>query len=63
MNLKRDRLLQINDTLSILHYELVRNVNDQSTVFDWFFNHYKETMVSKPDLQIQTMDKPASITR
>lgn len=45
-----DRLLQKNDTLSILHYELVKNNNDQSTVFDWFFNHYKETLVSKPDL-------------
>lgn len=48
--LREDKLLQINDTLSILHYELIRNENDQSTVFDWFFNHYKETVVNKPDL-------------
>ncbi|MEC0238380.1 DUF4007 family protein [Paenibacillus dokdonensis] len=45
-----DRLLQKNETLSILHYYLVRNQNDQSTVFEWFFNKYKETVVSKPDL-------------
>lgn len=45
-----DRLLQKNDTLSILHYKLVRNENDQSTVFEWYFNKFKETAVSKPDL-------------
>lgn len=45
-----DRLLQKNETLSILHYHLVRNENDQSTVFEWYFNKYKETTVSKPDL-------------
>ncbi|WP_336784701.1 DUF4007 family protein [Paenibacillus sp. MMO-177] len=45
-----DRLLQRNETLSILHYNLVRNTNDQATVFDWYFNKYKETSVSKPEL-------------
>jgi hypothetical protein len=46
----QDRLLQQNDTLSILHYNLVRNENDQSTVFEWYFSKYKETAVSKPEL-------------
>lgn len=45
-----DRLLQRNESLSILHYHLVRNRNDQSTVFHWFFNFYRETSVSKSDL-------------
>jgi len=45
-----DRLLQRNESLSILHYHLVRNRNDLSTVFGWYFNKYKETMVSKGDL-------------
>ncbi|MEX1029115.1 MAG: DUF4007 family protein [Paenibacillaceae bacterium] len=48
--LNQDKLSQTNDTLSILQYELIRNEHDQSTVFDWFFNHYKETVASKPDL-------------
>ncbi|UPK47127.1 DUF4007 family protein [Paenibacillus pabuli] len=45
-----DRLLQRSESLSILHYHLVRNRKDLSTVFDWYFNRYKETMVSKGDL-------------
>lgn len=45
-----DRLLQRNDTLSILHYHLVRNKKNLSTVFDWYFNKYKETIASKRDL-------------
>ncbi|MEC0174341.1 DUF4007 family protein [Paenibacillus favisporus] len=45
-----DKLLQRNETLAILHYHLTRNINDQSTVFEWYFNKYKETSVSKPDL-------------
>ncbi|MEV5029601.1 DUF4007 family protein [Paenibacillus sp. LPE1-1-1.1] len=45
-----DKLLQKNETLAILHYNLVQNANDQSTVFQWYFNIYKETSVSKPDL-------------
>lgn len=45
-----DRLLQRNDTLSILHYHLVRNRKNLSTVFNWYFNKYKETIVSKRDL-------------
>ncbi len=48
--LDSDRLLQRNESLSILHYHLVRNRKDLSTVFDWYFNKYKETMVSKRDL-------------
>lgn len=55
MIFEHDKILQLNDTLSILQYELVRNENDQSTVFDWFFNHYKETLVSKPDLHTSFM--------
>ncbi|MFD2670972.1 DUF4007 family protein [Marinicrinis sediminis] len=45
-----DRLLQRNESLSILHYHLVRNGNDLSTVFDWYFNKYRETIVGKRDL-------------
>lgn len=45
-----DRFLQRKETLAILHYNLVKNKNDQSTVFEWFFNKYKETFVSKPEL-------------
>lgn len=45
-----DRVLQYNSTLSILHYNLVTNSDDQSTVFDWFFNVYKETSFKKDDL-------------
>ncbi|MWC31087.1 DUF4007 family protein [Paenibacillus sp. MMS18-CY102] len=45
-----DKLLQRNETLAILHYNLIRNISDQSTVFDWYFNKYKETAVSKPEL-------------
>ncbi|NMI07776.1 DUF4007 family protein [Paenibacillus sp. SZ31] len=45
-----DRVLQHNVTLSILHYKLICNDNDQSTVFDWFFNTYKETAFKKVDL-------------
>lgn len=47
---QNDRLLQKSDSLAILHYHLVRNRNDQSTVFNWYFNRYRETSVSKPDL-------------
>ncbi|CAH1222951.1 hypothetical protein PAECIP111892_05244 [Paenibacillus auburnensis] len=47
---QNDRLLQKNETLAILHYHLVMNRNDYSTVFDWYFNRYRETSVSKPDL-------------
>ncbi|AIQ45036.1 hypothetical protein R70723_03295 [Paenibacillus sp. FSL R7-0273] len=47
---QHDRLLQKNESLAILHYHLVRNTNDYSTVFDWYFNRYRETSVSKPDL-------------
>ncbi|MFD3259579.1 DUF4007 family protein [Paenibacillus lentus] len=47
---ENDKLLQKGESLAILHYHLVRNEDDQSTVFEWYFNHYKETVVSKPDL-------------
>ncbi|CAM4158352.1 DUF4007 family protein [Saccharibacillus endophyticus] len=47
---ENDKLLQKPETLAILHYNLVRNKEDQSTIFEWFFNVYKETSVSKPDL-------------
>lgn len=47
---ERDRLLQLNDTLSILHYNLVRNSDNQSTVFEWYFNTYMETVTSKQEL-------------
>jgi hypothetical protein len=45
-----DRLLQKNDTVSILHYHLVRNSNDLATVFYWYFNIYKETVTQKVEL-------------
>lgn len=45
-----DRLLQKNDTVSILHYHLVRNSNDLATVFYWYFNIYKETITNKVEL-------------
>src|SRR5438045_411034 len=32
-----DRLLQKNETVSILHYHLVSNTNDLATVFYWYF--------------------------
>lgn len=47
---ENDKLLQKPETLAILHYNLVRNKEDQSTVFEWFFNVYKETSVTKSDL-------------
>lgn len=47
---KSDRLLQKNESISILHYHLVRNRKDLSTVFDWYFNKYKETTIGKRDL-------------
>lgn len=45
-----DRLLQHNDTLSILHYNLVRNWDDECTVFNWFYSVYTETVTSKQEL-------------
>lgn len=47
---KYDKLLQQNDTLSILHYNLVRNWDDECTVFNWFYNTYRETVTSKQEL-------------
>ena len=46
-----DRLLQKNETVSILHYHLVRNYNDLATVFYWYFNIYKETITQRPELK------------
>jgi len=46
-----DRLLQKNETVSILHYHLVCNHNDLATVFYWYFNVYKETLTQRPDLK------------
>lgn len=48
---KSDRLLQKNETVSILHYHLVRNKNDLATVFYWFFNVYKETITQRNELK------------
>lgn len=45
-----DRLLQKNDTVSILHYQLVRNREDLSTVFDWYFNIFKESVSQREAL-------------
>jgi hypothetical protein len=45
-----DRLLQRNDTVSILHYHLVRNRENLATVFDWYFNTYKETITQRDSL-------------
>jgi hypothetical protein len=46
-----DRLLQKNETVSILQYHLVRNNNDLATAFYWYFNIYKETITQRPDLK------------
>ncbi|NMD72293.1 DUF4007 family protein [Bacillus sp. DNRA2] len=46
----KDRLLQKNDTVSLLHYNLVRNKNDLATVFDWYFNDFKETITQRDSL-------------
>ncbi|MFP3845914.1 DUF4007 family protein [Priestia filamentosa] len=46
----KDRLLQKNDTISILHYQLVRNKEDLATVFDWYFNTYKESVSQRDGL-------------
>ncbi|WP_375005030.1 DUF4007 family protein [Bacillus velezensis] len=48
---KYDRLLQKNETVSILHYHLVRNDNDLATVFYWYFNIYKETITQRTELK------------
>ncbi|PGL72613.1 DUF4007 family protein [Bacillus sp. AFS055030] len=50
--LKHDRLLLVQDTASILHYQLVKNKEDRATIFDWFFNIYNETIVKRDDLEI-----------
>lgn len=47
---KNDRLLMKNDTISILHYNLVRNIDDQSTVFNWYFNIFEESVINKDNL-------------
>ncbi|MCV9885123.1 DUF4007 family protein [Metabacillus halosaccharovorans] len=49
----KDRLLQKNDTVSILHYHLVRNKDDLATVFNWYFNNYKETITQR-DILLKT---------
>ncbi|WP_409276141.1 DUF4007 family protein [Neobacillus sp. SCS-31] len=46
-----DRLLQRNETVALLHYNLIRNKNDLATVFYWFFNIYKETITQRPELK------------
>ncbi|WP_332696966.1 DUF4007 family protein [Halalkalibacter lacteus] len=46
----KDRLLQRNDSVSILHYHLVRNREDLATVFSWYFNTYKETITQRDSL-------------
>ncbi|RCW63392.1 DUF4007 family protein [Saliterribacillus persicus] len=62
----KDRLLQRNDTVSILHYQLVRNEDDLATVFEWFFNEYKETVTDRDSLLkafivwVNKNDKPVS---
>jgi hypothetical protein len=45
-----DRLLQKNETVSLLHYHLVRN-HELSTVFYWYFNIYKETVTQRTELK------------
>jgi hypothetical protein len=47
---ENDRLLQFNDTVAILHYNLVRNKEDLSTVFEWYFNKYIETKAKKDEI-------------
>lgn len=46
----KDRLLQRNDTISILHYHLILNQNDLATIFDWYFNIYQETISQRESL-------------
>ncbi|WP_059170468.1 DUF4007 family protein [Bacillus sp. FJAT-27445] len=46
-----DRLLQRNETVALIHYNLIRNKNDLATVFYWFFNIYKETITQRPELK------------
>ncbi|RAT00499.1 hypothetical protein A6E27_24960 [Bacillus cereus] len=47
---RSDRLLRKKETVSILHYQLVRNKGDLSTVFDWYFNIYKENVSQRESL-------------
>lgn len=49
--LEKDRLLEKQGTIAILHSELLLNTNDTSTVFNWFFTKYKETVTTKTELK------------
>ena len=47
---KNDRLLQNNNTVSLLHYHLIRNKENLATVFDWYFNEFKEMITQRDTL-------------
>ena len=48
---ERDRLLEKKSTVAILHSELLLNVGDTATVFNWFFTKYKETVTTRAELK------------
>jgi hypothetical protein len=47
----KDRLLERPSTIAILHSELLLNLGDTATVFNWFFTQYNETSTTKADLK------------
>ncbi|MDE5414181.1 DUF4007 family protein [Alkalihalobacterium chitinilyticum] len=46
---KYDKFIQFNDTASIIHYHLAKE-KEPSTIFYWFFNILRETIISKDEL-------------
>ncbi|WP_226537430.1 DUF4007 family protein [Fictibacillus halophilus] len=46
----KDRLLRENNTISILHYHLVRNKEDLATIFEWYYNTYIEAATQRESL-------------
>ncbi|MEB2492933.1 DUF4007 family protein [Peribacillus frigoritolerans] len=47
--LKYDKIIQLNDTASILHYNLVSD-KDVATTWNWFFNIYPEKISTKDEM-------------
>ncbi len=47
----KDRLLEKQSTIAILHSELLLNIGNTATVFNWFFTKYKETVTSRANLK------------
>ncbi|WP_342558618.1 DUF4007 family protein [Metasolibacillus sp. FSL K6-0083] len=48
---EKDRLLEKQSTKAILHSELLNNLGDTATVFNWFFVDFKETIITKVELK------------